>query len=167
MIALTPWCPKLAQILCAVGSLTLILDSFGAVPGVFAAEAHQLFASFNPKVEIDIEDGEIEVMATFRLGASSNGLDPATEMVALQLKGGGGACSITIPAGSFKMDGSGGFKFYGTINRVKIVSSIRPLRGGGFEFEVETEGANLKGMATVSLIIGDDGGSRAVRAKID
>jgi hypothetical protein len=77
---------------------------------------------------------------------------------------------MTIPAGSFKADKSGGFKFQGTINRVRLEASIRPLRGGAFEFEAETEGANLKGMAnpvTVSLTIGDDGGSRAVRAKIE
>jgi hypothetical protein len=137
---------------------------------VFAAEVHQPFAAFNAKVEIDIEDGEIEVMATFTLAAGSNGLDLPTDIVNLQLTGGTGAYSVTIPAGSFKKDRSGGFTFQGTINRVRLEAAIRPLRDGIFEFEVETERANLKGFAnpvTVSLAIGDDGGSRSVRAKID
>ena len=62
------------------------------------------------------------------------------------------------------------FTFHGTINRVKLEASIRPLRDGAFAFEVQTEGANLKGFAnpvTVSLTIGDDGGSRTVKAKIE
>jgi hypothetical protein len=156
--------------MCAVVSLAVILFYFGAAEGAFAAAGNQPFVAFNAKVEIDIEDGEIEVMATFTLGAGSNGLDPPAETVTIQVTGGSGACSITIPAGSFKTDRSGGFTFQGTIDRVKIVASIRPLRDGAFEFEVETERANLKGLAnpvTVSLTIGDDGGSRAVRAKIE
>jgi hypothetical protein len=53
---------------------------------------------------------------------------------------------------------------------VKLTGSIRPSRGGGFELEAETEGANLKGFAnpvTVNLMIGDDHGGRAVSAKIE
>ena len=171
MIALTPRSPKLARMICAVVSLTLILCYFGAVPeGVFGAEVSQPFAAFNAKLDIDIEDGEIEVEATFTLGAGSNGLDLTTDMVSLQLTGGTGAYSVTMPAGSFKTERSGRFTFQGTINRVKVEASIRPLRGGAFELEAVFERANLKGMAnpvTVSLAIGDDGGSRAVRAKIE
>jgi hypothetical protein len=43
------------------------------------------------------------------------------------------------------------------------------LRAGVFEFEIETERANFKGMpnpVTVSLSIGDDGAA-GVRAKIE
>ena len=133
MIALTPRPSKPTRMFCAIVSLTVTLCYFGAVPEVvFVAEAHHPFAAFNPKVEIDIEDGEIEVMATFTLGGGSNGLDLPKEMVSLQLTGGTGAFSVTIPAGSFKMDRSGGFTFQGTINRVKLEASIRPLRGGAF-----------------------------------
>ena len=83
---------------------------------------------------------------------------------------GTGAYSVTIPAGSFKKDGSGRFTFEGAINRVKLEASIQPFRSGAFEFAAETEGANLKGFAnpvTVSLTIGDDSGRRVVRAKIE
>lgn len=171
MTALTPLCPKSARMFCVLVSLTLILCYCGGImASVFGAERHQPFAAFNAKVDIDIEDGEVEVIATFTLGASSNGVDPAKENVSLQVTGGTRAYSVTIPAGSFKKDGSGRFTFQGAINRVKLIASIQSLRDGAFEFEVETEGANLKGVAnpvTVSLTIGDDSGSRAVRAKIE
>ena len=169
MIALTAHSPKSAQMICAIFSLISILG-FGSVERVFAAETHRPFATFNAKVDIDIEDGEIDMTATFTLGAGSNGFDPPKEAVSLQVTGGTGAYSVTIPAGAFKAEKGGAFKFQGTINRVKLDASIRPARGGAFEFEVETEGANLKGFAnpvTLTLIIGDDGGSRAVRAEIE
>jgi hypothetical protein len=44
------------------------------------------------------------------------------------------------------------------------------LRNGAFEFEIEGERVNLRGVAnpvTVNLAIGDDSGSRSVSAKIE
>ena len=162
--------PKSAQKFCAGVSLALILCHFTGEDGVFAAETPRPFAAFNARVEIDIEDGEIEMWASFTPAAGGKGVDLSTQSVSLQVKGGAGAYSVAIPAGSFKKDGSGAFKFQGTINRVKLETLIRPARDGGFDFEIQTEGANLKGMAnpiTVSLNIGDDGGSKTVRAKIE
>jgi hypothetical protein len=170
LIAIPARSPKSARMFCTAFSLISILCYFGDVQDLFAAETHQPFATFNAKVDIDIEDGEIDMLATFTLGAGSNGLDLPKEMVTLQLTGGSGAFSGSIPAGSFKAERGGAFKFQGTINKVKFDASIRPSRNGAFEFEVETEGANLKGFAnpvTLTLIIGDDGGSRAVRAEIE
>ena len=169
MIGLTPKSKELAQMLCALVSLTLLLGCFAGAGGVFAAEARQPFASFNARVEMDIEDGEVEVWANFTLGAGSNPLDLSAETVTLQAKGGSAAYSVTIPAGSFKKDGNG-FRFQGTIDRVKLEAAIRPGRDGAYDFEIQTEGANIKGVAnpvTVSLTIGDRSGSRTVRAKIE
>lgn len=170
MTALTARSPKSGQMFCAVFSLMSVLGYFGSAEGVFAAETYRPFATFNVQVEIDIEDGEIDMLATFALGAGNNGFDPAKEAVSLQVTGGSGAYSVTIPAGSFKVEKGGAFKFQGAINRVKFDASIRPARNGAFEIELETEGANLKGFAnpvTLTLIIGDDGGSRIVRAEIE
>jgi hypothetical protein len=171
VIALTAHSPKSARMSCAAFSLISILVYFSEAEGVFAVEAYHPFAAFNvKKMEIDIEDGEIDMLVTFTLGAGSNGFDLAKEAVSLQVTGGTGAYSVTIPAGSFKADRGGAYKFLGTINRVKLDASVRPARGGAFEFEVETEGANLKGFSnpvTVTLTIGDGGGSRAVRAEIE
>jgi hypothetical protein len=128
------------------------------------------FATFHVMVEIDIEDGEIDMTATFALGAGSNGFDPSKEAVALQVRGGTAAYSVTIPAGSFKSGKDGTFGFHGTITGVRLSALIRSLRGGTFEFSVETERAKLNGVAnpvSVSLTLGDDGGSRSVRARIE
>ena len=170
MIAPTRRSAKLPRMFCAIFSLTSLLWYFGGAEGVFAAEAPRPLATFNARVEIDIEDGEVEVWASFTRSASGTGLDLSTEAVGLEVKGGAGAYSITIPPGSFKKDGSGVFRFQRTINKVKVEASIRPSRDGAFDFEIQTEGANLKGFAnpvTLSLSIGGDGGTKTVRAKIE
>jgi hypothetical protein len=171
VIASTALFSKSARIFCATFALISILDYFSGAEAVFAAEAHHPFATFNlKKMDIDIEDGEVDMLATFTLGAGSGGIDLAKDAVSLQVTGGAGAYSVTIPAGSFKAERGGAFKFLGTINRVKMDAALRPVRGGGFEFEIETEGANLKGFSnpvTVNLTIGDDGASKTVKAEIE
>ena len=67
-----------------------------------------LFAAFTAKVEIDLgrkKGDTFEVKANFTLGADSNGIDPVHEAVVLEIEGGTGAFSTTIPAGSFKRTG--------------------------------------------------------------
>jgi hypothetical protein len=151
--------------------LTLIVGYLSGAQDVFSGEPQHPFATFNlPKMDIDIEDGEVDMLATFTLGAGSNGIDLAKDAVSLQVTGRSGAYSVTIPAGSFKAQRGGAFKFLGTINRVKLDAEFRPLASGGFEFEVETAGANLKGFSnpvTVNFAIGDDGGSKTVKAEIE
>jgi hypothetical protein len=146
-----------------------LFSFYFGVTGLFAAEPHS-FANFSAKVEIDIEDGEVEVWANFQLAAGSSGIDPAKEDVTLQLTGGSGAYSVTLPAGSFKAGRSGEFSFKGTINKVKMISAIRISKGGGYEFEIQTEGASLKGFSNpvaLRLRIGDDAGNATVKAKIE
>jgi len=154
----------------AVILLAAYLGAHGYVAAVIAADGYQPFAVFNPQVEIDIEDGEVDMTAAFTLASGSNGIDMAKDPVQLRVSGGGRTYSVTIPAGSFKADKNGRFVYLGTIERVKIMAELRPLRPNTYELELETEGANLNGFAnpvTVNLIIGDDGGSRTVRAKIE
>lgn len=170
MIALAPR-SKLVRTFWATFFFILVLGYISSAQVVFAGEAQHPFATFNlPKMDIDIEDGEIDMLAVFTLGPGSNGIDLAKETVSVQVTGRSGAYSVTIPAGSFKADRGGGFKFLGTINRVKLDAVFRPLASGGFEFEVETAGANLKGFSnpvTVNLTIGDDGASKTVKAEIE
>ena len=61
---------------CTVFSLTLI-PSLSPPRKAFSAQRHiSHLLAFNAKGDIDIEDRENEVIATFTLGASSNGVDP-------------------------------------------------------------------------------------------
>jgi hypothetical protein len=135
-----------------------------------AAETHRPFGNFKPDVDLDIEDGEFELQIDFTLGPGNNGLDPATEPVILEVKGGKAAFSVTLPAGSLKKNKDGQFGYQGTINKVNILASLQPLRDGAFRLEIEGERVNLKGVAnpvTVGLTIGNDAGSTVVKAKIE
>lgn len=81
-----------------------------------------------------------------------------------------GTFSTTIPAGSFKQDKKGRFKFEGVIGGVELEAVIRPLGAGSFEFKAEGEGANLSGTVnpvTVGITIVNDGGSTTVPAEIE
>lgn len=136
-------------------------------PGVIYRVDFEIpFASFAAKVEIELSIGQFEVNSTFTLGAGSNGIAALTEDVHLQV----GAFSTTIPAGSFKQDKKGRFKFEGTINGVALEAVIRPLGGNQFEFKAEGTGAtNLptQNPVTVKLTIGDDDGSTTVEAEFE
>lgn len=128
------------------------------------------FAAFHAKVEIELgplaNDDAFEVKADFTLGAGSNGIDPLTEDVSLQV----GTFSTTIPAGSFKVDKKGRFKFEGVIGGVSLQAKITPLGANSFEFKAEGTGTDLTGTVnpvTVQLAIGDDGGSTTVTAEFE
>ena len=125
------------------------------------------FSTFEPEVEID--DDEFEVEGSFTLGTGSDGIDPITEDATLQV----GTFRATIPAGSFELTDSGPFgtaEFEGPIDGVKMEFEIRRLGGSSFEFEVEGQDAGLGGTVNpreIILIIGDDRGSGSVSAEID
>jgi hypothetical protein len=133
------------------------------------AQSARPFATFAARVEIEVErhERELETKATFTLGDGSDGIDPLTEAVSFQV----GPFSTTIPAGRFKKDTKGRFKFEGVIDGVALEAVIRPLYGGRFEFKAEGKGANLPGMTNpveVTLTIGNDGGNTiSVKAKHD
>jgi hypothetical protein len=81
------------------------------------------FAAFTAKVKIErgprIDDA-FELQSTFTHGGGSDGIHLANDQVTLTLTGETGAFTTTIPAGSFKEDKKGRFKFEGTINGVSL-----------------------------------------------
>lgn len=111
------------------------------------------------------KDDEFKMTATFTLGSGSNGIDPLKEAVTVQV----GTYSTTIPSGSFKQR-KGRFVFEGTINGVQLEAVLRSLiLGNDYELRIEGNGADLTGTknpVTVSVTIGDDGGSESITAKI-
>ena len=103
-------------------------------------------------------DDTFSAKETFTLGDGSNGIDPITEEVNLQV----GAFSTIIPAGSFTLDRKGCFRFEGEINHVALKVVIHSSRGGKFTLWGSGAGADLTGTQvpmTVGLTIGDDGGN--------
>ena len=124
------------------------------------------FASLTARAKIEAEDQEFEVKGTFTLGAASNGINPLTEDVSLQV----GAFTVTIPAGSFRGHGHGRFEFKGIVGGAALEVKIRALGRSRFEFKAEGKGANLTGTVNpvmAGIGIGNDGGSTGVVAKLD
>ena len=127
--------------------------------------------------KIEIEANEFEVKGHFTLVPSSNGIDPFTEDVKLQV----GSFSTTIPAGLFRLapakpgkKGKPGkpaeFKFEGLVGEVSLEVKITPLAPNTFEFKAEGKGADLTGTVNpinIRLTIGDDTGMASVDAKGD
>jgi len=115
--------------------------------------------------EIAIEDDEFEVEGSFNLGLGSDGIDPLTEDVTLEM----GTFTTTISAGSFEQDDES-FEFEGVINGVELEFKIESLGSASFEFEVEGEDADLAGTVNpveVTLTIGNDSGTESVTAEIE
>ena len=142
--------------------------------GVFLTTVNPSFAVFDALVQIEkssrAKAGQFDVDARFILGAGSNGLDLAKDSVSLQLSGGTGAFSITVPAGSFITNKSGASKFSGMIAGVTLEAIIHRSGAQAFEIALEGKGANLAGLAnplTVTLTIGDDSGRTTVRGLFD
>ena len=124
------------------------------VHNVFSAEVSLAFGAV-------ANDDTFEAKGTFTLGDGSDGIDPLTEDVSLQV----GAFSTTIPAGSFIQDRKGKFTFEGVINHVALQVVIGSLSGGKFKFEGSGAGADLRGTLvplTVRLTIGDDTGNTSL-----
>jgi hypothetical protein len=129
------------------------------------------FAAFTARVDIThsprINDG-LELQASFTLGTRSNGINLATDPVTLQLTGGTGDFTLTIPPSSWTQDKKGRFKYEQTLNGVQLAAQVAPLGGTRYELKLEGAHANLTGVTspvTVTLTIGNDRGSTVVRTR--
>lgn len=138
-----------------LGGLAAVVEAPGEVP----------FSAFQADVKIRRgprpNDDDFEVRATLTLGAASDGINPVSEKVVLEL----GGITITIPAGSFTSDQRGRFRFDGTINSIDIRARINPLGGNTYDVRIDGDGANLTGITnpvTVKLVIGNDAGEASV-----
>jgi hypothetical protein len=125
------------------------------------------FASFTAELGIFTQKPYgYALIAEFTPGASSTGLNPATEAVTLQIA----SYMVTIPAGSFKQVGMGtraSYSYEGTINGVTTGVVITPLGGHRYGFAAAGSPVNLTGSTnpvTVMLTIGNNGGTTAVKA---
>jgi Beta-propeller repeat len=123
------------------------------------------FSSFTAKLEVTISTGSFDLNSAFKLGATSNGINPVTEDVILQI----GPYSVTIPSGSFTKNKKRAYVFEGTINGVSLRVRVNPRGRSKYTFQAEGSGANLNGIVnpvTVTLTIGNDTGTTHVNAEI-
>ena len=149
------------------GALTAIDSSLGnpfpagTSPESVAITPLVAFASSFAKLEITASGFQLN--ESFTLGKKSNGINPVTENVTLQI----GTFSVTIPPGSFRQNPNGRFAFQGTINGVSLQVQIVPLGNNMFTFKAEGTGVDLTGLTnpvTVVLTIGIDSGTTTATA---
>jgi hypothetical protein len=103
-------------------------------------------------------DDTFALQAAFILGDGSNGIDPLTEAVTLQV----GTTAFPIPVGTFQRTSAGAFRFEGVLGGVTLHFTITPLTHATVEVVAHGEGAALTGIAVpveVGLTIGNDSGS--------
>jgi hypothetical protein len=149
----------------STGALTAIAGSpfpAGVAPVSVAITPLVPFASSFAKLEITAEGFDLK--ESFTLGRNSNGNNPVTQKVTLQI----GTFSVTIPADSFRRHHNGRFAFEGVINGVNLEVQIVPLGNNIFTFKAEGTDVDLTGLTnpvTVVLTIGIDSGTTAVTAE--
>jgi hypothetical protein len=148
----------------ANGALTQLSGSpftAGNSPALVAITPLVPFASSFAKLKI--AQDSFGLKDSFTLGANSNGINPVTEKVTLQI----GTFSVIIPAGSFTHV-FGGFKFEGAINGVRLGVQIVPLGNNLFTFKAVGRGVDLTSLTnpvTVVLTIGINTGTTTVLAR--
>jgi hypothetical protein len=123
------------------------------------------FSAFTAKVEISgTPPTGFQVNSSFTLGNTSNGINPLSEAVTLQL----GGFSITIPKNSFTKTPKGGYVYQGTIGGVAVQFRIAPVTSTSFTLQAQGSGATgfpTTNPVTVGLTIGDDTGTVQVTAQ--
>jgi hypothetical protein len=128
--------------------------------GYFSAVTHPVvpFTAFHATVLFVGEPPHTFVLqGGFTLGAASNGINPLTSAVTLQL----GTFAVTLPPNSFEREGQV-FVFNGLRDGVSLQMRIMPETANHYRFQVQGQGADLTGTAppvTVTLTIGDDTGT--------
>jgi hypothetical protein len=98
------------------------------------------FAASFAKLEIEARHRPgFELKEFFTLGTNSNGINPVTENVTLQI----GTFSVTISAGSFEQDPNRRFEFEGVINDLSLEVQIVPLGNNIFTFKADGKGCGF------------------------
>jgi hypothetical protein len=122
------------------------------------------FSDFSADVNVNPNKGKFETEGSFVLASTSDGIDPLSEEVSLQI----GSFSATIPPGSF-VQNQNEFKFEGVINGSALKASIRLLPDGRYRYAASGDGASAAVSpipSTVRLIIGNDAGKATVRPNV-
>ncbi|MHB8723135.1 MAG: hypothetical protein ACYDAH_17315 [Steroidobacteraceae bacterium] len=157
-----PIFPCLAPITLATSGGDLTINSILLnVNSYFHTTLHPLiaFASFESEVEFDRrDDGLLRASGRFKLGSSSNGINPLSEIVTLQIN----KLVAVLPASSFKLNEDGQYSFDGVINGIGMRMQIRKVASETYSYSFEArvrQFVNSGAPTTIALTIGDDSGS--------
>jgi hypothetical protein len=132
-------------------------------PGINLSALTVPFSAFRAQLTIYPNQPGFSIISNFTLGNTSNGINPGTEAVTLQM----GAFVTTITPGSLAMSAPGTYSFVGAINGVNLKAQIKLTGGNTWEVGVIAQNVNLTDTpAMVTLNIGDDGGTTPVTAVI-
>jgi endoglucanase len=152
-------------------AIRLILD-YGGTPSQYGGayrshlmELQRAFAALDADVRITTgpaaNDDRLQTTGSFTLGAASEGIDPLTEAVRIEV----GAHVIALPPGSFQRDGGGHF-FFEDADRTVL---FQPLDLERFDYSIEVRSAELTGASgdvRVTLEIGNDRGTTTDQAEM-
>ena len=139
----------------------LILDHQTIADAVFSARVQTVTPFSSLTAEAEVGARRFEVEGHFSLGTTSNGINPLSEAVTLQLD----SYSVTIPPGSFTRSKLGGYEFKGKIADVRLRFFLKADSPATYRFQVEGAGAGLPELTnplTVEMTVGDDSGAATV-----
>jgi len=168
--AVSPTCGSPIPLPTTAGDL--LINHFGITQAQFGATITPVtpFSSLDARLQIADHHAttKFELLGKLTLGAASNGIDPTTDVVTLNI----GPYTATIPPGSFRSDPdhSSSYGFKGTVGGVVLEVRLVSLSGNMYAFSFEGSGAQLAGVTnpvTVDLTIGNNSGTSSVKADID
>ena len=140
-------------------------QSSGCEIGAYELFQGLAFSSFTAKLRTTTSGFSLN--SNFTLSATSNGINPLTETVALQI----GSYSVTIPAGRFTQikngQNKGDYTYTGTINGVNLSVQIAPTSSNSWTFKASGTPADLTAAPnpiSVTITVGDDTGMVLVNA---
>jgi hypothetical protein len=134
--------------------------------GAFELVESDPFSFFSAKLDIH-GDSSFDLNSKFTLGMGSNGINPLTEMVKLQV----GPYEATIPAGSFHQlkngKKKGSYVFSGVISGASVSIQIVPLGENSYQFKATASPVNFSAVTNpvvITLTIGQNTGTTSVYA---
>ncbi len=122
------------------------------------------FASLTSTLKVDAGENrkdDFRASGDFTLATLSNGINPVTDGLSIQLAGGPRSVSVVVPSGALRADGSKTWKFDGNVSGIKVEVELRSLGGARYSYKVQGEKVALSGLTNpvlVTVSIGDDSG---------
>ena len=111
------------------------------------------FSAFAPKLQQTTSTGAFELLASFTLGTSSDGLHCGTDDLSVSL----GTFAFTIPAESFKLSSKGYCQSSGATWQAVIKPATR-----GYTLQIDGLGPSIVAPVPVTVLVGNDEGSATI-----